>query len=77
MRTIITTGDLRKALIDAIVDVRHGHLDVPRAQSIAKLASQVTESLYAELKVYKMQVDLGKEGSELNTLPLHNEPCDE
>jgi hypothetical protein len=73
MRKIKTTGDLRKVLLESISDVQCGHLDVSKAQAIGKLAAQVTESLYAELKANKQLADLGEKTQKLNGLPLHGE----
>lgn len=76
MRAIKTTGDLRKVLLEALHDVRHGHLDVRGAQAIGKLAAQVTESMYAELKAHKLMAELGEKTQTLGELPLHNHEFD-
>lgn len=73
MRKIQTTGDLRKVLLEALHDVRHGHLEVKEAQAIGKLAAQVTESLYAELKAHKLMSELGETTQKLGELPLRND----
>ena len=71
MNEIKTTGDLSKVLVEAISDVRCGHLDIPKASAMSKLARQVTETLYAELRAHKMFSDLGEQTQELNGLPLY------
>ena len=38
---------------------------------MSKLARQVTETLYAELRAHKMFSDLGEQTQELNGLPLY------
>ena len=55
--TITTTGDLRTFLVEVMLDVRSGKTDPDNARSIVKLAGQVNESIYAELKNKKMLMD--------------------
>lgn len=58
--TIRTAADLRLFLANAIEDVAAGRLDVQRAAQIQKMAGQITESLYAEVKVRALQIALGR-----------------
>lgn len=61
MASINTAGDLRQFLCNSIDSVAIGTLDIAKAREISKLAGQVNESIYAEVKVARMQIDLGKE----------------
>ena len=61
MAAINTAGDLRQFLCNSINSVANGTLDIAKAREISKLAGQVNESIYAEVKVARMQIDLGKE----------------
>lgn len=56
---IETTGALRTFLADMIVGVKNGQIDTDKASRITKLAAQVNESLYAEIKVAKVSAELG------------------
>ena len=51
MAKITNAGELREFLCLAINNVANGTLDAGKARDIVKLASQVNESLYAEVKV--------------------------
>ena len=51
MAKITTTGDLRDFLCSAINSVANGTMDVEKARNITKLAGQVNESFYSEVKV--------------------------
>jgi Zn finger protein HypA/HybF involved in hydrogenase expression len=46
---ILTTRDLRKFLADVMVDVRSGKVKPHEAQAIAKLSSQINQSLSIEV----------------------------
>lgn len=45
-------------------------MSTEKARDITKLAAQVNESFYAEVKVARLQVDLQKKVSELGVLPI-------
>lgn len=65
-----TTGELREFLVNMMVGVKDGDIDIARAQQIGKLAAQVTESFYAELKTAQVQTSLGKTAVELGSLQI-------
>lgn len=69
--SIETTGKLREYLAKAIVDVKRGALDVDRANTMVKAARSITESMYSEVKVKSMAVELGaKPQAEIGDLKL-------
>jgi len=68
MAKITTTGELREFLCSSINSVANGTLDTDKARNITKLAGQVNESFYAEVKVAKTQVELGNETAKLGEL---------
>lgn len=70
MAKITTTGDLREFLCAAINGVGNGTMDTDKARNITKLAAQVTENLYAEAKIAKLQTELGAHVSGLGDLSL-------
>jgi hypothetical protein len=70
MAKITNTGELRAFLCSAINNVANGTFDVNRAKEVTKLASQVNESLYAEVKVARTQLELGREVAKFGGLQL-------
>ena len=72
MAKIKTTGDLREFLASAINSVANGTMDSDKARNITKLAAQVNESFYSEIKIAKVQVELGKESAALGDLRISN-----
>lgn len=59
-KTIPTTGSLRDFLAMMMVGVKNGDLDLDKARNITKLAGQINESLYAEVKVAKVRAEAGQ-----------------
>lgn len=54
------SGELRKFLLDSINKVESGDMEEAQARNIIKMAGQVNESLYAEVKVSKTKLELGE-----------------
>ena len=70
MSKIKTTGDLRKYLLSTITLVGNGIIDTDKARNITKLAAQINESLYAEVKVAKTKLELWQEADKIGELKL-------
>lgn len=70
MAKIKTTGDLREFLASAINSVANGTMDTDKARNITKLAAQINESFYSEIKIAKVQIEMDKPTAELGTLPI-------
>ncbi len=70
MAAINTTGDLRKFLCTSISSVANGTMDIAKAREVTKLAGQVNESFYSEVKVARLQIDLKEEADKLGSLPV-------
>lgn len=68
-----TTGDLRQFLADSIMAVKNGHMDAQKARDVTKMAAQITESFYSEVKVAKTMKELGRSVKELGELPIGND----
>lgn len=68
-----TTGDLRKALAKAAVDVLDGRISIEKAQTLHKLARNITDSLYSEAKIDALQKDLGREVAKFGAMPIGGE----
>jgi hypothetical protein len=71
MAKIATAGDLREFLCSSINSVANGTMDISKAREVTKLAGQVNESFYSEVKVARLQIDLGKEAKKLGSLPVN------
>ena len=56
---IKTTGELRDFLSAMMVGVKNGDLDLDKASRITKLAGQINESFYAEIKVAQVRCAAG------------------
>ena len=74
MAKINTAGDLRSFLCSSINSVANGTMDISKAREITKLAGQVNESFYSEVKVARLQIDLGREAAKLGQLDCGNNP---
>ena len=57
---IKTTGQLREFLCDTLEHVRNGNIETETAARLTRLAAQVNESFYAEVKVIRAKQDLGQ-----------------
>lgn len=73
MAKITKTGELREFLCSAINMVANGTMDAEKARNITKLASQVNESMYVEVKVAKTKIELGQESSKFGSLIVGEE----
>lgn len=67
---IKTTGDLREFLADTILNVKSGQLELDRASRITKLAGQINESFYAEIKAAKVRAEARQVVVQLGQLAL-------
>lgn len=59
-KKIKTTGELRDFLAMMMLGVKNGDLDLDKARNITKLAGQINESFYAEVKVAKVRAEAGQ-----------------
>lgn len=71
MAKISTAGDLREFLCSSINAVANGTMDIAKAREVTKLAGQVNESFYSEVKVARLQMDMQREAAELGKLPVN------
>ena len=46
-------------------------MDIAKAREVTKLAGQVNESFYSEVKVARLQMDLAEEVKKLGSLPMN------
>lgn len=67
---IKNTGELREFLVDMLVGIKNGHLDLDKARNITKMAAQINESFYSEIKIAKVQMEAGQEAAKLGLLPI-------
>ena len=58
-KQIKTTGQLRTLLANSALSVAQGQMDLERANSLHKLAKNITESLYSETKIKMFQHEIG------------------
>jgi hypothetical protein len=67
---IKTTGQLREFLVGLAVGVKDGTVEPDKASRITKLAAQVNESFYSEIKIARVQREAGVEAAELGDLSI-------
>lgn len=70
MSKIKTTGELREFLCSTINAVANGSMDTDKARNITKLAAQINESIYSEIKVARTMIELGRDSQPLGNLNL-------
>lgn len=68
---IQTTGDLRQFLAGMLTAIQNGDLPVDRASQITKMAGQINESFYSEVKVWSVRKAAGDADTKLGTLSLN------
>lgn len=68
---IKTTGEMREFLATMMLGVKNGDLDLDKASRITKLAGQVNESFYAEVKVAKIRAEAGENMPPLGEMPIN------
>ena len=59
-KSVKSSGELREFLINMMVGVKDGHQDIESARTIVKIAGQINESLYSEIKAAKLNIDAGR-----------------
>ena len=65
-----TTGQLRTFLAKAMIAVQNGDMDIDKASRITKIAGQINENMYAEIKVAKIRAEAGMEMSAFGSVEL-------
>jgi len=70
-KSISNTGELREFIVNMMVGVKDGHVDPEKARNITKLAAQVNESFYSEIKVMKTRLEAGQEISKFGALLIN------
>lgn len=56
-----------------MLGVKNGDVSVDAASRLTKLAGQINESFYAEVKVARTRVEAGEQMSALGNLPINKE----
>ncbi len=67
-----TTGDLRDFLAEIMTGVVSGSVDVDAARTAVKMAAQINESFYSEVKVQRTIAEAGGFPRTLGDLSLGN-----
>lgn len=67
---IQTTGDLRTFLCELLSKIESGRADLDSARTMVKVAAQINESFYSEIKIAAVQMDAGKTSPNLGDLRI-------
>jgi len=70
MPKIKTTGELRAFLADMLLGIKNGHVEPDVARNLTKMAAQINESFYSEIKIARVQMEAGKQSAALGALPI-------
>ena len=70
MSKMKTTGQLRQFLADALIAVKDGQMDTDKARNITKMAAQINESIYSEIKSTRVLSELGREVAEMGEMAI-------
>lgn len=73
LKKLNTTGDLRNFLADVMMEVKDNGLNLDKASQITKLAGQINESFYAEIKVARIRKEAGFQMGKLGAMPISDE----
>lgn len=76
MSEIRTSGQLRKFMLDAMQGLKDGTMEVEKARNLTKMVAQINESIYSEIKVYKVQLEAGMELGKMGDLNLTESTSD-
>lgn len=69
--SIKTSGQLREFLVNMLVGVKDGLVESDKARNITKMAAQINESFYSEIKIAKVQLEAGNKIASLGSLPIN------
>lgn len=70
---IQTAGQLRIFLCNMILGIKNGDIEINKATQITKMAEQITNSLYSEMKMQQLQIQAGNKHYLIGQLPLGDE----
>lgn len=70
-KKISTTGQLREFLTNMLVDVAQGRCDLEKARNATKIAAQINESFYSEIKIAKVMIEGQRAVADLGELPIN------
>ena len=69
MKEVIrTSGDIRRFIAQAMVDIRSGELSVAQGTCIAQLAGKLTENMQVEVNVAKVRVSMMASGKSMGEI---------
>jgi hypothetical protein len=69
-RKLISTGNLRAFLSEAMVQMRDGNLRVEELSTLASTASAINNSLLAEIRYHRLQLDMGQQVDKFGQLVI-------
>jgi len=69
-KEIKTTGQLREVLAETIKYVMNGSIDIEKANSMHKLAKNISDSLYSETKIRMFAHEVGETTEKMGDMPL-------
>lgn len=67
---IQTAGQLREFLCMQLLGIKNGDVEINKASAITKMAEQITNSLYSEMKMKQLQLAAGENYAKIGSMAL-------
>ena len=69
LQAVTTTGDLRRIVAESMLALVRKEIPRTDAETLAKGLDAISNSLQAEVKIAKLQMEMRKQGGALGTAP--------
>lgn len=70
---IKNSAELRDFLSNMMLGIKNGDIDADKARNITKMAGQINENFYVEIKVAQVRAEAGQKLFELGAMPIGKE----
>ena len=70
---IKNSAELREFLSSMMLGIKNGDIDADKARNITKMAGQINENFYVEIKVAQVRAEAGQKLFELGAMPIGKE----
>lgn len=70
---IKNSAELREFLSNMMLGIKNGDIDADKARNITKMAGQINENFYVEIKVAQVRAEAGQKLFQLGAMPIGKE----